>query len=488
MGRLAGIALVGAGLLAAAPATARAGEDDADMKKRIEDLESQLLELRQELGNRNAATGESLSAEIDRYLNAQEKGELWRDRNGNPLSKSVDGLVLSASARLRTEYWDNYIDASNTFDDSGVQTFTRYRLGIGADLHNGIGIFLEMNMAGAWGNAATTPYSAPVGATDAGFTITPSLYQGYVTGVLSETLGMDTMIGRFEASYGDEYVLGDNDFYGAGLSWDGVVLSKDWADKGFSLDVIYTKVVDGFKSGANGVDDPVYMFALMGNWYGSSDSTGSPGAMEPYYILIRDNSDVPGSPALGGVNTKDIHTTGVRWYGDKSTDDKGGMSWNVNANHQYSFDHNFSVDAVVRYEMRDTKWQPTIWGQGAYASGDQNNPLESYNPLFMDVHGRFGYSDFWTFSNLAVWGAGVEIHPQADLTYGISARSIHFARAVAPATSNELAWQTELYVLHDMNENVSVEAAYSFIKWRGGSATTGLDDVQRAYVNLVVAF
>jgi hypothetical protein len=349
-------------------------------------------------------------------------------------------------------------------------------------------MFLEMNMGGAWGNMATVPVSAPVGATDAGFTITPTLYQGYVTGILSETLGMDTKVGRFEASYGDEYVLGDNDFYNAGLSWDGVVLSKDWTDNGFSLDMIYSKIVDGFKSAANGVDDPVYMFAFMGNWYGSGDSTGAPGALEPYYILIKNNAEVPGNPSLGGVDVKDIHTTGIRWYGDKSNEEKGGFAWDVNANHQYSYEQEFSADAVVRYEMEDTKWMPTLWVQGAYASGDQNNVLEAYNPLFMDVHGRFGYSDFWTFSNLAVWGAGVEIHPQADLTYGISMRSIHFARAPAPADSRNLAWQTEFYVLHDMNENVSVEAAYSFIKWRGGLATTGLDDVQRAYVHLVVAF
>jgi hypothetical protein len=39
-----------------------------------------------------------------------------------------------------------------------------------------------------------------------------------------------------------------------------------------------------------------------------------------------------------------------------------------------------------------------------------------------------------------------------------------------------------------MTENVSLEAAWSYIKWRGGSATTGLDDVQRGYINLLVAF
>ncbi|MHC4924627.1 MAG: hypothetical protein ACYTG4_11215, partial [Planctomycetota bacterium] len=328
MGRLAGIALIGAGLLAAAPATARAGEENSDTQKRLQELEAQVKELREELGRRDAADAEPLSVQIDRYLDAHEKGELWVDRNGNPMSKAVDNLVLSASARLRTEYWDNYADATNSFDDDGVQTFTRYRLGIGANLHQGIGVFMEMNMAGAWGNATTVPVSAPVGATDGGFTITPSLYQGYVTGVGSEYINMDTLVGRFEASYGDEYVIGDNDFYAAGLSWDGVVLSKDWADNGFSLDVIYSKIVEGYKTGANGVDDNIYLFALMGNWYGSSDSTGTPGAVEPYYILLKDNSDVPGSPSLGGVNTKDIHTTGLRWYGDKSNEEDGGIEWN----------------------------------------------------------------------------------------------------------------------------------------------------------------
>ncbi|MHC4821915.1 MAG: hypothetical protein ACYTDX_09380, partial [Planctomycetota bacterium] len=107
MGRLAGIALIGAGLLAAAPATARAGEENSDTQKRLQELEAQVKELREELGRRDAADAEPLSVQIDRYLDAHEKGELWVDRNGNPMSKAVDNLVLSASARLRTEYWDN---------------------------------------------------------------------------------------------------------------------------------------------------------------------------------------------------------------------------------------------------------------------------------------------------------------------------------------------------------------------------------------------
>src|SRR5262245_48282223 len=69
-GKAFGLALAGAGFLAAAPAAARADED-ADLQDRIRQLESQVQELRQQIGTRPA--DDSLSEQVDRYLQEKEK-------------------------------------------------------------------------------------------------------------------------------------------------------------------------------------------------------------------------------------------------------------------------------------------------------------------------------------------------------------------------------------------------------------------------------
>lgn len=485
MGKALGLTLVGAitgvGLLAAAPATAFADEDAA-VQQRLQELEKQVQDLREQL-NRKEAGEASLADQIDRYLQEDEKGALWVDRNGNPLSKAVDSVWVQGSLRFRPEYRENYTDFSYRADDSGLQTFTRTRLGVGANLHGGVSAFMELNMPGAWGNATTTF------ANDGGFTITPALYQAWVKGLWEETLGWSTQLGRFEMVYGDEYVIGDRDFSQGGLAFDGVRVSKDLTAMNMNIDVFFANLVEGFKNpafpGVRGPDDDVYLFGVYGNWYGYEQKTGWKGSVEPYAIVVKNNNDVTGIG--GGGTVRDIITTGARWTGDRSTAEKGGLGWNVNANGQMNGDLFWSHDARLMYNMTTTKWKPTVWAQYAYAGGDKDPTDPSYNPLFQDVHGRYGWADAFVFSNLAVYGLGAAIHPQDGLSYGLEGRAIYQARSTTALGSRRVAWEFDFVVKHEYSENVSVEAAYSYINWRGDLEHV-FDDVHRAYVNLVVAF
>lgn len=471
MGRSFRLALAGCGLLVGLPATALAGDEDASLKDRIQQLEQQVQELRQELGNRPATTSsEPLSDQIDRYLQEQEKGSLWKDRHGNPLSKSVKSMWVTGSLRTRPEYWDNYIDFSDAGDDSGVQTFTRARLGIGANLDRGAAVYLELNMPGSWGDAATTYGN------DGGSLVTPALYQAYATGLLADTLGWGTQIGRFEMSYGNEFVIGDGDFFQTGMYFDGARLTKDYTDSKTKVDVMYAKLVEGYKGLSP--DDNVYLLGAYASMYDRG--------IDAYYLLVKNNNDHAG----GGATVRDVHTAGVRYTGNKYRDGEGGFGWDIDAAGQFSRDWAFGVDARAHYKMGNRGWAPKIWGQLAYASGDKDPADTSYNPLFQDAHGRYGYSDLWFFSNLVVAGAGVEASPREDLVYGAAVRSYHLARTPAgsPAgKSDRLAWEFDFYVKHDWSANVAIEAAYAYVQWRS-SNTTGLDDVQRAYVNVVVSF
>lgn len=478
LGKSLGLALAGCGLLAVAP-SARADED-ASLQDRLKDLEKQVLELKSQLGARE--TAEPLSVQVEKYLQEQEKGSLWVDRNGKPLGKTIDSMWFTMNVRVRPTWSKNLFDLTDGVDDEGWMTLQRSRLGVGANLHEGVSAYIELDMVGTWGNS-TTRY-----ANDGGFAVAPTVQQAYIDGLYAKQLGAKTRLGRFEMSYGDEFVIGDRDFFQAGLAFDGAWMSKNYEGHGFSMDAFAVKLVDGFKNPTTGTpDDSVYAMGVYGNWYGSEGKTGLPGGMQPYFILVKDQADVPGVP---GGTTRDVSTLGTYWFGDKATKDQGGVFWNVNLAGQWFGDLFWATDSRVGYTMSSTKWMPKFFGQFVYAAGDHDNPGGAgYNPLFQDVHGRFGYADLFALSNLMIFGGGLHLTPVEGLTYGIEFRSIHTARDFAGGgDSNRLAFETDLVVKHKYSENVDFEAAYSLVHWRSASNTGGADDVQVGYFNVVLSF
>ena len=479
LGKSLGLALAGCGLLAATPSAL--ADEPASLQDRIQDLEKQVLELKSQLGGRDQA--EPLSVQVEKYLQEQEKGSLWVDRNGKPLGKTVDSMWFTMDMQIRPTYSKNLFDLDNGPDDSGWMTLQRTQLGVGANLHSGVSAYIELDMVGTWGNS----FSAY--ANDGGFVQTPTVQQAYIDGLYAKQLDAKTRIGRFEMSYGDEYVIGDRDFFPAGLAFDGAWLSKNYENHGFSVDAFALKLVDGFKNGATSTpDDSVYALGLYGNWYGSEAKTGLPGGMQPYYILVKDQADVPG--IVGGGRTHDVHTLGLYWFGDKATKDKGGIFWNANLSGQYFKKMMWGTDTRVGYTMSNTKWTPKFFGQFAYASGDHSTVGgAAYNPLFQDVHGRFGYSDLFAFSNLVVFGVGGYVTPRAHHSYRIELPAAHVARKFAGGGGHQLAWETDFVVKHKYSENVDFEVVYAFVKWRDSDNVGGeSDDVQIGYFNVVLSF
>jgi hypothetical protein len=480
MGKALGLALAGGGLVLLAPAVARAG-DETDVQDRILQLEKQVQELRDQQNRRTDAEARPLAGQIDRYLQEQEKGALWVDKNGKPLGKVVDSIWITAWLRVRPTWSDNFTDGDDSVNDNGFVTPFRGGLGIGAKLKEKVGVFIGMDFAGAWGDAVTVIGNDVV--------TTPKIQEAYIDGLYSKYLGWDTRVGRFEMQYGDEYIIGRTDFAPATTYFDGARFSRNFEKTGFSVDVFASKLVDGFTAGpsATNPNDSVYMAGFYGNFYKSEGKTGLPGGLEPYYIWIWDARHVPGAPPA--PNPKDTHTGGFRWYGEKASKDKAGVGWDVNANLQYFMQLMWSTDTRVHYSMPNMKYKPKVFGQFAYASGDHDG-VTGYNPLWQDGHGRFGYADLFTFSNLAVLGGGVHVTPSENWDVGAELRSIHQARSTVLNSSKQLAWDLDFIVKHKYSDNVDVEAVYSYVKMREALNGAGAeaDNVQRAYVQVVVSF
>ena len=471
MGKALGLALAGGGLIAVAPSAALAGEEPST-QDRLQQLERQLEELKAQLGRR-PADAEPLSAQVDRYLQEQEKGSLWVDRNGKPLAKVVDSLSITGWLRVRPTWSDNFTDRDDSFNDNGFNTFWRGGLGVGANLKNKVSVYVGLDFAGTWGNTTTViGNDTPT---------TPTVQEAYIDGLYSKHLNMETRLGRFELEYGDEYVFGDTEFAQASTYFDGVRVGRNFESSGFKVDGFAAKLVDGFKNPlAASPNDSVYMAGFYGDWYGFQGKSSMPGSIEPYYVWIYNGQQDPGTAA---PTPRDTHTGGFRWYGERATKDRSGIGWNVNANLQYFMEMGWSTDSRVHYTLNTMKWKPQVFGQFAYASGDHDG-VSGYNPLWQDPHGRFGWADQFFFSNLAVYGVGVKLSPREDYTVSLEGRSIHQARSTVALSSKQLAWEGDFVLTHRYNDNVSVEAAYSYVVLRELPG----DDVQRAYVQVLVSF
>jgi hypothetical protein len=235
MGKALGLALAGGGLLAVAPSVARAGEDPS-LQDRLQQLEKQIQELKDQL-NRKAPDAEPLSAQVDRYLQEQEKGALWVDKNGKPLGKVVDSVWITGWLRGRPTWSDNTTDRDSSIDDEGFDTLFRGGLGVGANLKGKVSMFIGMDFAGTWGNTATL-----IGNDTA---TTPTIQEAYIDGLYSKHLNMDTRIGRFEMEYGDEYVIGRTEFAQATTYFDGARIGSNSEKSGFKFDLFAAKLVDG---------------------------------------------------------------------------------------------------------------------------------------------------------------------------------------------------------------------------------------------------
>jgi hypothetical protein len=477
MGRTLGLVLAGGGLLAVSPSVARA-DDDASLKERLRQLEQQVTELKGQFDRR---VEEPLSDQVDRHLQEQEKGVLWVDRNGKALGKAVDSVWVTAWLRGRPTWSDNTFDLNDDTDDEGFATFFRGGLGIGANLKGKVSMFIGLDFAGTWGNTTTLYGNDTPTAT--------TVQEAYIDGLYSKHLNLDTRIGRFEMQYGDEYVIGRTEFAQASTYFDGVKVGRNVEGSGLTWDLFGAKLVDGFKNPLTPTpDDSAYMAGVYANYYAFENKTRLPGGLEPYYIVVWDAQEAPGAvPAV--ADPKDTHTAGFRWYGEKATKDRSGIGWNINANAQYNSQWKWSTDSRLTYTNPNMKGKPMVFGQFAYASGDVDG-VTGYNPLWQDGHGRFGWADQFAFTNLALAGVGMHMHPREGLTYGLEGRSIHQARSTRALSSRQLAWEIDFVVMHKYSDNVAVEFAYSYIYWRDARNAAGdrADDAQRAYLQVVVSF
>ena len=338
-----------------------------DLEKRVEQLERNQLEY----------DVESYLSNVPSFDSAQ----------GDPsLTPGAQALRMSGEIRFRGEIRDHlYSD-----DPNGEKSFNlvrqRMRLRFDYDVVENVEVTIQLQDVRTWGQEQkSTGYLANV-----------DLRRAFV---LFKNLGekpVDLQVGRQVLVYGDQRLIGHLEWVDQGRTYDGVRV-RSHPEKFF----VDAWAVNIRETGA--VNDDKYFYGVY----------GGPKFLDLYFLGVQDQMTAGGE---SGGGTTLLWTVGFRFHGKK-----GKFDYVVEMPFQFGELNGDDVQAwgaaaVVGYTFEDSSWQPRIYFEFNFASGD-DDPTDGTNKqlqtLFPTAHLWYGYADQVGWNNLMDFRLGVLLKPSA---------------------------------------------------------------------------
>jgi len=408
-------------------------------------------------------------------------------------------FVIHGEVRERADYTNNLTDFTKEFSDSSL--IYPYRARIGAEGHFSKDIvgYVEFQSFGHWGDQIPNRSggTGPVGGNNDTFSQFPfgpsnnfgqdvqngtfnsvELYEAYIG--LNHVRGskLSLRFGRQEIVKGTEMLLGDNDFYN-GISHDGILGS--WAGDKFALDIWMTRPA---QSSGVSVFGPAVGDHQSVNFYGAWADFGKfkdQANVSAYALYYEDGVDAitPARRAFWTLGGRTGHmVTG-----------KNGFNWNAELAWQTgdqqdpagALGDNLSIKAtgfegMLGYNLHGGGYDQQFQVTYARASGDKDagglvstpdKDAKSFDPLFQDSHGRYGFADLFTFSDLIAVSAGYHIL-RKDHTFGGDVWSFKLAEKVdfgAPlGEDDDLGKELDLWWKYQYTKNTQVTVAAAYFK------------------------
>jgi hypothetical protein len=460
-------------------------------------------------------------------------------------------FTIHGEVRARAEYQNNTFDftdqdANSVFDSDDGAFFFPYRIRIAAEgrFSDTVSAWIEFQNTGVFGGDNDGPrktgFSDPYGIIGNGDSAV-ELYQGYVTLGELWSKHFSLRIGRQEIVLGNEFIMGDEDFYG-GISHDGIAGMWDYDKVDFTA--WYTRAFEDSVSNFKGDLTPDIPFAGY------------------YYAFI--NGDAENHEQFGGyatfgvgkdqvvdvylVNNNDrgtggrYQTVGGRYARDGW--DKKGFIWNVEIAQQFGsvaseLISGADVDASgmgaegwFGFQFGGGNNVHRVYGRLEYATGNEDDDdvttlddeYEGFLGLYGEFHNRAGRGDWFRVQgDDTTYGAGTTFLGTQFVDSGLMALSVgytgHFGEKHeigaafwdyqaeqevdvlspgAPATADfqdDLGSAFDVWYGFNYSKNVAFEASYSNLSpgdaltSDGVAATSDPDDsVERFYGQIRLRF
>jgi hypothetical protein len=346
----------------------------------LEDLETRNRELekRVEQLERN-----QLDLDVESYL---DQVPSFDGAEGDAsLSPGSQALRFSGQIRFRGEIRDHlYSD-----DPNGAKSFNlvrqRARLRFDMDVIQDVAVTVELQDVRLWGESGST---------------TGQLDNVDVRRAFAEfrNLGgkpIDLQVGRQVLFYGNHRLVGHLEWVDQGRTYDGVRLKTH--PEGWFLDAWAVQIDE---TGAENNDK--YFYGIY----------GGPKWLDLYVLGVQDQDRAAGE--TGATGNTFYATFGFRFHGKK-----GNFDYTVEIPFQVGTLNGDDIEAwaasaVLGYTFEDAAWQPRIYFEFDYASGDDDptdGKVKQFQTLFPTNHLWYGRADQVGWENLMNFRFGVFFKP-----------------------------------------------------------------------------
>jgi hypothetical protein len=457
-------------------------------------------------------------------------------------------FTIHGEVRARAEYQNNASDftdqdANTPFDSDDGAFFFPYRFRIAAEgnFTKNVGAWIEFQNTGVFGGDEDGPRK-----TGAGYPFGGSgdsaveVYQAYVTLGELWSKSFSLRIGRQEIVMGNEFILGDEDFYG-GISHDGIVAT--WNLKNVNITAWYTRPFEDSVSNVQ-ADLPPDINANFFGIDGSADNHEFLGGYASWTVHKDQDIDVYLTNSNDRGTGGRYQTLGARYGRDGM--DKSGFVWNIELATQFGTVMSAFITGVpddvdasgmgaegwFGYNWKGGKNVHRVYGRLEYATGNEDNPDpvtgfdnedEGFLGLFGEIHNRAGRGDWFRVqADDSTYGAGTTTLGGNFIDEGLMALSVGYTglynerhefgvalwdytaeqeidldpAAATTDLQDDLGTAWDIWYGFNYTKNVAFEASYSTLSpgdaltlIPGTPPTSGPDDsVERFYGQLRLRF
>jgi hypothetical protein len=213
-------------------------------------------------------------------------------------------------------------------------------------------------------------------------------------------------VGRQQLAFGNERLVGKNDWDQVGRAFDAARLT--WGEARQKADFWLAQTRNKNATGINSYQE------FLGAYFATQKLPNS--TVEAFAMALLDDRDFP----LGSTTGKSLLliTTGARIAGELQA------RWSYDLEGVYQIgDHGdlkvqaFALAAEGRWRIAQ-RYSPTFSAGYVFGSGD-NNPFDkklgTFSALFPSIHENLGAMDYASWSNIAAIAAAFEFRPARDL-------------------------------------------------------------------------
>ncbi len=418
---------LGAGSLAFGQDASSQAQKIAELQKQVDAMQAQLRSLQTE------TPSGSLEARLDGAVRNSPVEALREPRRLNISAPGLDGLDINGLVHIRGDYWANFDSGGGNNDVSSFGT--EAQLGFDARVSEKTSVRIGLHYSDIWGNDTNHGLGGTSRLTDD----STSSADGDITafeanlrvGDLYGT-GVDMIAGRQRIELGAERIIGDDEWRLTRTSFDGFRFDNNLGDAAGRWTLLALRLHDSDNSGNRELlpiapsapnNNPINNADLYGFYY-----TVMPrdiGTIDAYFFHLEDFN----YPA--GMERTRFSTYGARW----ASPDWEGLSFEAegatqfgelfgNKTDNYGFG-TYALHGSAAFRPRDVEYFDGIHAAYDYATGG-NSPEENFQQLFPSLHGWFGLTDMFGWSNIqhTTLGASFDLgEGQLNLGYHWSRRA-----------------------------------------------------------------